>query len=379
MVSYFYHPEYSGSSVQAFNLSRRLTARGLRPRVVSARLSRAPAQDLHDGVAVTRLPVIRAGHGALLSFWLSLAWHLFRERRHFDVVHAHGTVWHQIVGVLGRALGKKTILKIAMWRSDLAFETQGRLSGAVNRWLVERFDCYIATTPEIAEEIASSGLDHRRTRQIPNGVDTLLFHPLADAGRDELRRELHLPPGPLVAFVGILNARKKVDALLRIWQRVVQRGGAGHLLVIGPAPDENGDYVQGLRTFVERQGLGARVSFLGRRSDVASCLQASDAFVFPSSQEGMPNAVLEAMAAGLPCVVSRGSGIDRVIDDGVNGFLRDADDEEAFAVALTDLLREPGRRARMGALARQAIVEGYSLEAVADRYVSLYRELVAAR
>jgi glycosyltransferase involved in cell wall biosynthesis len=378
MVSYFFYPDYSGSSVQAFNLSRRLLDRGIVPRIVSANLSGAARSEIRGGVAVERLPTVTAMRGALPSFWMSLAWHLIRHHREYDILHAHGTIWHQIVGLIGRLLRKKSILKIAMWQSDLAFDRQGRMVGAVNALLVKQFDRYIATTPEIAEEIASRGLDRARIRYIPNGVDTATHRPLSEPEKGDLRRRLGLPASPVVAFVGILNSRKNIDGLLRIWKMVVDQGHPGHLIVVGPSPAEDAGYLRQLTEFAQQHHLDQRVSLLGRRDDVSACLQASDIFVFPSRQEGMPNAVLEAMSTGLPCVVSSGTGIDRVVADGVSGFLLPGDDEGAFAGVVGRLLDQPELRARVGARARQVILESFSLDAVADRYVALYGELLSS-
>jgi hypothetical protein len=81
MVSYFFHPDYSGSSVQAFNLSRRLLARGVVPRIVSANLSGAARSERRDGIAVDRLLTVTSAAGALPSFWVSLVWYLIRHHR----------------------------------------------------------------------------------------------------------------------------------------------------------------------------------------------------------------------------------------------------------------------------------------------------------
>ena len=164
--------------------------------------------------------------------------------------------------------------------------------------------------------------------------------------------------------------------MLRIWRDVVARGGAGSFAVVGPVPGGDDDpYYRELLDFVRAHDLERRVFFLGRRSDVSRCLEACDAFLFMSRQEGMPNAVLEAMSAGLPCVVSHGTGTEGLIVDGLNGFLRHADDIAGCAAVLAGLLEDPDRATRIGAEARRTVVEHFSLRAVAGRYAALYREL----
>jgi N-methylhydantoinase B len=109
-----------------------------------------------------------------------------------------------------------------------------------------------------------------------------------------------LPDTPIVCFVGILDARKNVDAILRVWRATIRSGAVGHLVLVGPEPvDAAGKlsaFGEQLRRFVVEEGLGDTVTFAGRQADVAPYLQSADIFFFPSRREGMPNVLLEAMA-----------------------------------------------------------------------------------
>lgn len=378
MVSFFFPPDYSGSAVQAHNLSRHLQRLGLEPFIVSANLSGSAAYEVYDGVPVYRIPAIARNYELqIASFWVSLSAFLWRRRREFDVVHAHGTVQHAIASVVCRALGKPSILKVSMAQSDLAFGRQGRALGTVNRSFVSRFDRYIALTDGIAIEFRDEGLDTSRVRLIPNGVDTEAYAPVSPSARAALKSSLGLPDVPIVTYVGIINGRKNVDGILRIWADAVKRGAPGHLALIGPMPDgPDAPFIIGLRQFIQEAGLGDRVTFLGQRSPATPFLQASDVFLFPSRQEGMANSVLEAMACGLPCLVSGTAGVTGVVTDGDTGFALNVDDEASFARVLTDLLTQPALGERIGAAARARIEQHFSLAAVARRYASLYHELL---
>jgi glycosyltransferase involved in cell wall biosynthesis len=375
MISFYFPPSYSGSAVQAHNLCRHLQRRNVASFIVAANLEHAASREVMEGISVFRLPVINRAGWQIVSFAVSLSWFLFRQRRHYEVIHAHGAVPHGVASIVGRALRKKTILKIAMANSDIAFPRQGRLAGALNRFLVGRFDRYIATTDAIRQEFHDRRLDSRRVHMIPNGVDTDRCVPLSSAEREVLRAELALPSGPLVCFVGIINRRKNVDGLVRIWERATRAGVAGRLLILGPAPDSI--LYEELVAFVAKRGLRDRVLFLGHRPDVVRYLQVADVFLFPTRQEGMPNAVLEAMACGLPCLVSRGTGTDAVITDGISGFSREMEDEVGFAEALVRVCRNTDLRERLGGAARQTAVEQFSLEAIAARYAALYRDVLS--
>jgi glycosyltransferase involved in cell wall biosynthesis len=377
MVSFYFHPNYSGSAVQAFNLSRQLRTLGVEPFIVAANLNGAPAHEVIDGIHVYRLPVLARASLQVPSFMLSLAWFLFRRRHTYDVIHAHGTLQHGVAGPAGRLLGKPSLLKVAMANSDIAFARQGRLVGALNRFMVRRFDRYIATTGHIAAEFGAQSLDTSRVRQIPNGVDTDRYRPPTVEEREAIRRELGLPEGPLATFVGIISARKNVDGILRIFQAAVAEGAPGHLLLIGPIPGGDQDaFYRSALAFVADHRLQGRVIFLGQVADVNRYLRVSDIFVFPSRQEGMPNAVLEAMASGLACVVSQGSGTDGIITDGRDGMSRALQDEAGFATVLRRLLESADTRHELGATARATVQDRFSLSSVAAAYRKLYDELV---
>lgn len=384
MLSFYFYPMYSGSAEQARNLSSHLLRRGLLPEVVSANLtSSRPVEELDD-LRVRRLPILKIKPLQIPSFSLTLAWHLFRRRREYQIVHAHGTFQHAIASVVCRALGKKSVLKIAMGNSDLAFQRQGRTWGRVNRFLVRRFDRYVATSAEIYRECVTQGMDASRVRLIPNGVDTVKFRPAAtDEERRRARRALQLPDKPVVCFVGIMDARKNVDGILRVWRSVVRSGAVGHLLLVGPESEDLGDkrteFCQQLRRFVADENLTETVTFAGRQTDVAPYLRSSDIFFFPSRREGMPNVLLEAMASGLACVASDIGGSVDLIDHGRTGCLVPLADEESMAEILKSLLVDVSRSRELGRAARQAAVQGFSLEVTAERYLRLYQELLAER
>jgi glycosyltransferase involved in cell wall biosynthesis len=378
MISYYFPPDYSGSAIQARNLSRYLRPLGVDSTIVAANLRRGPSRDVIDGLPVHRLPVALTPDLRIPSFWVSLAWFLVRHRHDFDVIHAHGTLPHGSASIAGRLTRRPSILKVAMADSDIAFSRQGRVRGPLNRFMVRRFDRYIATTAAIAAEFEAEGLDPSRVRRIPNGVDTEIYSPAPAAAKADLRRRLGLPEGPLVTYVGILNKRKNVDGILRIWKAAVTGGARGHLLLIGPGP-EGTEFAGTLRSDLDAPALAGRVSLLGFQEQASQYMQASDVFLFPSMQEGLPNVVLEAMACGLPCLVSSAAGVDTIVTDGQNGFSRRWDDEAGFAAVLGDLLADPTRRQAVGDEARRTIEAHFSLESVAARYRELYDDLLPLR
>jgi glycosyltransferase involved in cell wall biosynthesis len=381
MLSFYFHPSYSGSAVQAKNLSQRLRERGVEPMLVSANLTASASREYVDGLELNRLRVAKAKDLQIPSFWLALAWFLWQNRNRIDLIHAHGTFQHVAASLIGQLLRKPTILKIAMGHSDIAFHAQGRVWGRINRFFVRRFDCYIATSEDIRRECLARGLDSDRIRLIPNGVDTDRFHPPIDSrDRHLLRRELGLADVPTVSYVGVVDARKNLDGILRIWKSVRERTDAGQLVIVGPRPRGNGQapdaFHEELMRYIAKHALGDSVIFAGEQKDVAVWLRASDVFLFPSKREGMPNALLEAIASGLACVASKIGGSVDIIRHGEDGFLFNVEDESQMAASVAKLLDDAALRATIGSAARNRALTDFSLHVVAARYVELYAQLL---
>jgi len=381
MVSFYFHPDYSGSSIQALNLSRELVSYGVQPIIVCGNLSNRPRRERYENILVHRLPVARRRNVQIPSFWVSLAAFLVRHRREFDIVHAHGTLQHGTAALCGRLFGKPSILKIAMAGSDIAFNRQGRIWGGLNRFMVEKFDHYVATTDVIAQEIASE-LDGTRTIRIPNGVDTAKHLPLEADAQVNLRAQLGLPQGPLVTFVGIINGRKNIDGILRIWERAVRHGSPGHLVLVGPVPDDTPSarqYRSQLDEYITAHNLADRVTFTGYRHDAVRYLQAADVFLFPSRQEGMPNVVLEAMASGLPVVAANVGGVADFVESPDGGALVAKGDAAAMGAEILDLVNDEQRRRRAGAFNRQRATTKFSWRTSAEQLLAAYERAMARR
>ena len=129
---------------------------------------------------------------------------------------------------------------------------------------------------------------------------------------------------------------------------------------------------------VQELGLQQVVHFLGTRRDLARLYRAMDVFVLPSLWEGLPLVLLKAMAAGLPVIATRVSGVEEVIRDGVNGRLVPPGQAEALAQAVLELAAQPSLLARWGQAARETVVQNYSLEAMLARLETLYMELASS-
>ena len=239
---------------------------------------------------------------------------------------------------------------------------------------------------------------------IPNGVDTVRFRPpdlgvMAGARAKQSQegqtragarkapdrhkaQPLHIEPAStgqesiqekreqVVVCVSRLSYEKGIDVLLQAWRLVYEQCPQAKLLLVGDGPLHSR-----CEQMAQALNITTGVEFMGLQSDVPAQLHRGSIAVLPSRREGMPNAVLEAMACGLPCVAARVSGSEDIISHGVNGLLVEPEDYEGMAQALLTLLRDPHLTRRYGYAARRTIEERYSLEYVTDEYVELYSRI----
>jgi glycosyltransferase involved in cell wall biosynthesis len=211
----------------------------------------------------------------------------------------------------------------------------------------------------------------KKVEIIPNGVDTRQFAP-SGASRGQLRKELGIDIRAVV-FVCLarLYPEKNHALLLRAFARMTKEVPVPcHLLLAGRGPEENS-----LKQLASDLRLDNKVHFLGLRGDVAHVLGDCDVIVLPSrpGTEGMSNAVLEGMSAGLPPVMTR-CGFEEIVDD--EGLLVPDNDVDGMAKALGFLATNPGVRIEMGRRARQKILREYSQEKMTEANQAMYRELL---
>lgn len=204
------------------------------------------------------------------------------------------------------------------------------------------------------------GIAAERVHVVANGVPTRwTAHRPADPGRAE---------GPLVAaWLGVMAPVKRVDGLVR-----AAAGVPGlRLRLVGDGPE---------RRTVERTasdvGLLPRLDLTGFLGDPLPALADAHVFVLPSAAEACPIALLQAMALGLACVATRVGGVPEILRHDHDGVLVDAGDDAALGRALRALAEDPVRRARLGARARERVLEMFTLRHSADRLLEVYRELV---
>jgi glycosyltransferase involved in cell wall biosynthesis len=378
MYTAYFAPEYSGAALQALTLASELRRRGHHVEFVTNRWDGLPERDVVDGFAVYRVEPGRLRKHREFRLWLNLARYAWSRRRDFDIVHSHGAYYtHSFLGLLAPILGWSSVAKASLANDDLHDISQP-LIGRIHAFMLRRMDACIGISQDLVKEFEAAGVDRRKIHYIPNGVDTGRFRPIAKPDKTSLRAAMQLPAAqPIVLYVGVMDRRKNILWLAEQWVSNDAFGTGALLLAVGPQSrdDPMGELRSRLLALADEHPTRFRVHDF--RTDIAPYYRCADALVLPSVNEGLPNVVLEAMAAGLPCVVARASGSRELIVEGQNGWMYAPDDSCSLAESIRRCLSGDG--AAMGTRARHYALERYSLEAVVSRYAVLYAQLLARR
>jgi glycosyltransferase involved in cell wall biosynthesis len=244
----------------------------------------------------------------------------------------------------------------------------------LERWLATFTTALIAVSPEVRDDLVRLGVAPAKKFAIVRLGIQLNERIGADAGaRAETRRVLGVSQAAfVVGWVGRMTAVKRTDDVLRAFKGLLDRGVDAYLCLVGDGPDRGH-----LERYAHELGIVRRCLFLGYQNEVGRFYQAIDVLLLPSTNEGTPVSVIEALAAERPAVATRVGGIPDVIRTGIDGFLVDVGDADALAEQLAVLARDPAGRAKMGAAGRANVLERYAVERLVDDVDRLYRSLLA--
>lgn len=230
-------------------------------------------------------------------------------------------------------------------------------------------DSIIGVSSQIEREYKAEGGVFNVTC-IRNGID--LEGRSVQTDRWRTRKDLGVDSGTcLIGTVGRLTPVKGIQYLLQAARILLRQGANVKVLVVG-----DGSIRLDLLTQTRDLGISEHVMFLGHREDTDALLQALDVFVLPSLSEGIPMALLEAMATSRAVVASRVGGIPEIVEDGVEGFLVEPMDVNGLADKCRQLIESPDVARKMGEQARKRVEQDFSATAMADRVVSVYNELL---
>jgi glycosyltransferase involved in cell wall biosynthesis len=297
------------------------------------------------------------------------------------VIHGHGyksNIYGQLSSV-GQNIGR-----IATCHNWLGDDAKMRLYARLDGWLVRRFDRVIGVSESVVEEILRQGVERGKVLRIENGIDLARYGNGTGVGGEGLKREFGIDPGwKVIGTVGRLSEEKGHRCFLEAAERVLESYGKLVFLIVGDGPlrrplEERASRI-GRRGSGEK-GLGnARFIFTGIRHDMPAVYSAMDMFVLPSLTEGLPMALLEAMASGRPAVATRVGAVPTVIQDGYTGLLVEVEEVGELAEAMVRLLRNREEAREFAERAQRGIEERFSSKTMVDKYIGVYEDVLTHR
>lgn len=299
----------------------------------------------------------------------------FLKAHRVDILHTHRYKDTVLGAVAGKLAGVPHVVRTVHGLTEpmrgwdrMKFKAYDALDKMVLWHFADRV---IPVSTGMAETLRDSGYRRSAVTPIHNGVD--LGRIRATRDRHEVRQSLGIASGALlVGTVGRLSPVKAHADLLRAARLILQEVRDARFLIVGDGPLE-----RELRALAARLGLEDACLFAGRRDDTCDLVAAMDIFVLPSLHEGIPMALLEAMAIGTPVVATAVGGVPEVVTDRVSGVLVEPRDERALADACLELARDRHAAQALAACARRRVETRFSHEVNGDALVDAYRSIAA--
>jgi glycosyltransferase involved in cell wall biosynthesis len=294
----------------------------------------------------------------------------YARRERISLIHAHDFKSDLVAWIAGGLTGVPVITTAHGFTGESA---KARWFDAMDARLLRRLDLVIVVSDAMRRQFESRGIPPARLRTVRNGI-ALDAWPFGARTRT-LRSSLGLAQGALiVGHVGRLSLEKGQRALMRVFPEVLSAAPTARLVFVGEGPDD-----ATLRATIAQLGLADRAFLLGHRTDIREVFGDLDLLVLSSSTEGLPNVVLEAMAAGVPVVATDVGGTGELVIDGRTGLLVRAGDDRALTRAVTSALADRAAASRRAAAAREHVEREFDFNGLISTTHEIYRGLLDAR
>ena len=336
-------------------------------RFESTIISFAPLHPLNNRVDLNRIQVIslnkNGGNNPVLIYKIFL----ILRKIGADIVQTHnwGTA---LEGILGAKLARV---------QGIVHAERGTIEDKERNILLQRFlwgfaDQVLSVSEAHRKKVTNIiRFPHEQIKAIVNGVDTERFFPNPEI-KEETRKKLGLTKGAFcIGTVGSLRPVKNQSLLFNACKVILHHFDQVEVLIVGEGPLESK-----LKQEVQTLGLSGKIHFAGVQPNIPEILNALDVFVLPSRSEGMPNAVLEAMACGIPVIATAVGGTPEVVEDGKSGILIASEDEPHLVQVLKELIQNHEKRLAIGIEGRRRILSHFSLKKMVSEYQALYESLL---
>ncbi len=312
---------------------------------------------------------------------------LLTQKDKFDILHVHVPWWGGFLsGLWASRHGIPSIYQSVLLNEDTPSGLLRERLGKFQVRALREFNGILAISDSLAKDYLDHNFSPNQVFTLMNPVDSERFHtPFTDSDKTAIRSKIGLSTRlKVLLFVGSLIHRKGVDTLIHAFRKAVKSAPDLYLMLVGADnthdnPSLDMDFVNRMKSLVQEFGLADQVTFRGLekdRSKLAELYQAADIFVFPSRNEGMPNVVLEAMACGLPTIVSHLPVLESVIHHGENGIFVPVDDVNSLADAIIQLAANPALCQSLGQAANRYTITHHGFANWQARLAELYRNLL---
>jgi glycosyltransferase involved in cell wall biosynthesis len=280
-----------------------------------------------------------------------------------DVLHAHDKYSNMYGALIGR------LARVPLLIASRRFENHGARRFAVgNRVAYHLADRALANSDGVGALLVREGIPPAKVAVVPNFLDDAAFEPAPPAARAAFAAELALPADAIVVgCVARLVPVKDHPTLLRAFADVARAEPRAVLVLVGDGPSR-----AALEALAGELGVAHAVRFAGQRENAVNLHQSFDVSTLSSVSEGFPNTVIEALAAAVPVVATDVGAVRDAVVDGRTGLVVPAGDSAAFGRALLALVRDPARRAALGAEGRRLALARYRREAVLAQLYALW-------
>lgn len=294
------------------------------------------------------------------------------KQKQIDILHSHGYKPSMICLLLQLFYKIPYVVTCHLW---FIRNMRLRIYTFFEQFSMHFADKVIGVSKDIVNRLAKAGIPKRKLILIENGIDIETFSNSANFGNIDLRRELGLQKSSLIiGSLGRLTEQKDYSTFIRAAAGLLKKNNNVEFIIAG-----EGHLRHELVSLCGNLEIENRFHFLGFRKDSANILKLMDIFVLCSLDEGLPMALLEAMATGLPIVTTAVGAIPDVVIDGKNGIITEKGNSKVLEEVFLSLIGDPNRRKTLGTNAYNTAREEYSNERMTDKYLYIYSEISRSR
>lgn len=348
---------WGGQEIRILSEASGMLERGHRVRLVASPGTAIAEAAARAGIPLTTLPIRKKG---LYELWVMRRW-LAASRAHVDVLNTHSSTDSWLAAIACATMRDPPPI---VRTRHVSTEVSGR---AATRWLYGRATAHVVTTGEAlrCQLVARLHIPDDRLTSVPTGIDLARFVPGEALAA---RRRIGLPSQHALGCIATLRDWKGHDYLFEAIASDRSKWSGWSIIIVGDGPHR-----PKLEAHLTALGLGDMVRLVGQQDDVVPWLQAMDVVTLPSyGEEGVPQAIMQAMACGLPVVSTPVGAIAEAVEHGVTGLLVAPRSAEALSLGLAQLRDDASLRVRLGAQARVRALRDFGIGHMLDRMEGIF-------